>query len=86
MRTVAEEKNERIFDDDDTDFDYVLEEDDEDFGRGEIAGLLENIRTYIKQRTSFIVEVSEDKNQCILIYRFSVVIGIETFRIQTKKN
>jgi Golgi nucleoside diphosphatase len=55
LRVLAEDIDERIFDDDDTDSDHMLEEDDDDFGVGRISNLLLEIYNYVRDNFPFII-------------------------------
>ena len=54
LRGAAKDAGERIFDDDDLDHDYMLDEDDEDFGQGKISLLLDRLREFVKEKSSFV--------------------------------
>ena len=55
LRVLAEEKGERIYDDDDEDLDYMLDLDDDDYGQGDIAKLLHAIYSFVSSHYSFII-------------------------------
>lgn len=53
LRVLAHAHGERIYDDDEG---GILEEDDEDFGKGRVARILASIRKYVREETPFTLE------------------------------
>ena len=53
LRVVAERNNERIYDDDDSDGDVILDADDDDYRKGPVAQILLNLREHVRDHTPF---------------------------------
>jgi len=72
LRVLAENNQEKIFDDDEFDYDLVLEDDDEFFGVGVVAEILRAVRSSLKQ-SPFIFEDNH--------VRVSIINSIRNFQI-----
>lgn len=53
LRVLGESVNEKIYDDDDTDDNVILEEDDDDYSKGPVSKILNNLRNYVQENTTF---------------------------------
>jgi len=61
LRNLAQEIGERLFDDDEMDEDFMLDADDEDFGVGNVHGLISALRDYFREYPDYVFEDSHIK-------------------------